>query len=113
MGKDGREFMAARLGKFALALGKPEDALRSVENLRAMQPELPWPHLIAGQALLETGQPKEAVVALERSLATNPFDPEVHCALAEAYERADTAAAVTEVRRQRAERHCRELRTTP
>jgi hypothetical protein len=25
LGKDGREFMAARLGKFALALGKPED----------------------------------------------------------------------------------------
>lgn len=99
-----------KLGRTYLALGKPENALRSVESLRALQPELPWPHLIAGQALLETGLAPEAVAALERSLATNPFDPEVHCSLAEAYDKIQNAAPGNEVRRQRAERHCRELR---
>jgi len=59
-----------KLGRTYLALGKPEDALRSVEDLRALQPELPWPHLIAGQALLETGQAKAAVLAgKSRSMA--------------------------------------------
>ena len=65
-----------KLGRTYLALGQPDRALKAVAGLQALQPELPWPHLIAGQALLEKGQAKEAIVALERSLGTNPFDPE-------------------------------------
>jgi predicted Zn-dependent protease len=73
-----------------------------------LQPELPWPHFIAGKALLETGHAKEAALALERSLGTNPFDPTVHCTLAEAYEKLPASPTVT-ARRERAARHCKEL----
>jgi tetratricopeptide (TPR) repeat protein len=113
-----------KLGRTYLALGQPERALKSVDSLRSLQPELPWPHLIAGRALLETGKPTEAIAALERSLGTNPFDPSVHCALAEAYQKAPAAAAggdkqggqksqLTNERRERAERHCKELGKDP
>jgi tetratricopeptide (TPR) repeat protein len=105
-----------KLGRTYLALGQPERALKAVSDLIAMQPELPWPHLIAGQALLEKGEPKAAISALEMSLATNPFDPGVHCSLAEAYAKLSEASGepigklTPASRRARAERHCRDLR---
>jgi tetratricopeptide (TPR) repeat protein len=106
----GQWLFDVKLGRTYLALQQPERALKAVSDLLTMQPELPWPHLIAGQALLEKGQAKAAISALEMSLATNPFDPGVHCSLAEAYAKlADPAEAAS--RRTRAERHCRELRT--
>ncbi|HEY0712291.1 MAG TPA: hypothetical protein VGF45_06440, partial [Polyangia bacterium] len=97
-----------KLGRTYLALGQPDRALKAVDNLRSLQPELPWPHLIAGQALLDLARPKEAVVALERSLGTNPFDPTGHCALSQAYQRAPDLTDAT-ARKARADRHCRDL----
>jgi tetratricopeptide (TPR) repeat protein len=99
-----------KLGRTYLALRQPDRALKAVGELQALQPELPWPHLIAGQALLDKGKPSEAIVALERSLATNPFDPGVHCALAEAYQKLPFVPSNATQRRERAERHCREMR---
>ena len=93
-----------KLGRTYLALGQPDRALKAVAQLQSLQPELPWPHLIAGQALLEKGQPSDAIAALERSLGTNPFDPSVHCALAEAYQRLPAGTGVPEPRRTRAPR---------
>jgi tetratricopeptide (TPR) repeat protein len=99
-----------KLGRTYLALGQPDRALKAVDGLRGLQPELPWPHLIAGRALLETGKPIDAIAALERSLGTNPFDPSVHCALAEAYQKAPSSGqAAQQERRARAERHCKEM----
>ena len=49
---------------------------------RRFIPDLPWPSLIAGEALVAKGAPAEALGPLRASLATNPFDPRVHCALA-------------------------------
>ena len=80
----------------------------ALDTLRSLQPELPWPHLIAGKALLETGKPRDAIAALERSLGTNPFDPSVHCTLAEAYQKVPPDPQIN-VRRERADRHCKEL----
>jgi tetratricopeptide (TPR) repeat protein len=94
-----------KLGRTYLALGDPDRALKAVAEVQGLYPELPWPHLIAGQALLAKGQPRPAVTALEASLATNPFDPSVHCALADAYQKIGSE----ELRRARAEKHCREL----
>lgn len=74
-----------KLGRTYLALGEPDRALKALSSVRVTYPDLPWPQLIAGQALLARGEPREAVVALRASLATNPFDPAVHCGLAEAY----------------------------
>lgn len=99
-----------KLGRTYLALGQPDRALKAVAQLQTLQPELPWPHLIAGQALLEKGQPRDAISALERSLGSNPFDPSVHCALAEAYQRLPAGTGVPEPRRSRAEKHCKDLR---
>jgi predicted Zn-dependent protease len=108
-----------KLGRTYLALGEPDRALKAVADVQTLYPELPWPQLIAGQALLAKGEPARALVALEASLATNPFDPSVHCAMADAYQKlgvgpatetsAGPAHAKADVRRARAERNCREL----
>jgi tetratricopeptide (TPR) repeat protein len=106
----GHWVFSVKLGRTYLVLGQPDRALKSVGELQRLHPELPWPHLIAGQALLQKGESGEAIVALERSLATNPFDPSVHCSLAEAYQRLPFVASDAVHRKTRAERHCRELR---
>jgi predicted Zn-dependent protease len=64
--------------------------------------------LIAGQALLAKGDAAGAVAPLLASLAANPFDPSVHCSLAEAYKKLPADAATTN-KRQRAERDCRAM----
>jgi Flp pilus assembly protein TadD len=95
-----------KLGRTYLALGEADRALKVVSGAEATYPELPWPHLIAGQADLAKGDAKAAVAPLLLSLAINPYDPSVHCSLAEAYKRLPDAPAD---KRQRAERDCREL----
>ena len=95
-----------KLGRTYLALGEADQALKAVGPAETTYPELPWPHLIAGQAALAKGDAKAAVASLVLSLAINPYDPSVHCSLAEAYQRLPDAPAD---KRQRAERDCREL----
>jgi tetratricopeptide (TPR) repeat protein len=97
---------AVKLGRTYLALGDGQQAAKIIAPTEASYPELPWPHLIAGQAALATGDVEKAVAMLLRALAINPYDPSVHCSLAEAYQRASAAPAD---RRQRAERDCRAL----
>jgi tetratricopeptide (TPR) repeat protein len=97
---------AVKLGRTALALGEYEEAVSVTSAAAATYPELPWPHLIAGQALLGKGDAKAAIVALVLSLGVNPYDPAVHCSLAEAYKRVPDAPAE---KLKRAERDCREL----
>lgn len=99
-----------KLGRTYLALREPDKALGALGELRALYPELPWPHLIAGQALLEKGEPEAARKALEASLANNPFDPELHCALGEAYARLATEDPALAARRDRARKACEQLR---
>ena len=76
-----------KLGRTYLALGEPDRALEGAgARVQALYPDLPWPNLIAGQALLAKGDAAgRASPPLRASLATNPFDPAVHCALADAY----------------------------
>jgi Flp pilus assembly protein TadD len=80
-----------KLGRTYLALGEPDRALKALAPVQALHPDLPWPNLIAGEALIAKGEPQAAIAPLRASLATNPFDPRVHCALAAAY--VDVAAA--------------------
>ena len=110
-----------KLGRIYLALGEPDRAIKVLAGAVALYPDLPWPHLIIGQAMLAKGDPAAAVVALKTSLATNPFDPAVHCALADAYGKLPVAAAATATAvatstatatpamREREQRFCREL----
>src|SRR4029078_5941700 len=74
-----------KLGRTYLALGEPDRALKALAPVEALSPDLPWPSLIAGEALVAKGAPADALAPLRSSLATNPFDPRVHCALANAY----------------------------
>jgi len=97
---------SVKLGRTYLALGESDQALKVISGAESTYPELPWPHLIAGQAALAKGDVTAAVAALTLSLAINPYDPSVHCSLAESYKRLPDAPAD---RRQRAERDCREL----
>lgn len=98
---------AVKLGRAYLALGEAAQAGKVIAPATLAYPELPWPHLIGGQAALARGEPEPAVAALLRAVAINPYDPAVHCGLAEAYKLLPEAPAE---KRQRAERDCRELR---
>jgi tetratricopeptide (TPR) repeat protein len=97
-----------KLGRTYLALGEPDRALKAVAGVQGLYPELPWPPLIAGEALVAKGDYAGAVTSLRASLATNPFDPKVHCALAEAYGKLSAAArGGADVERE--QRFCQEL----
>ena len=106
-----------KLGRIYLALGEPDRAIKALSGAVALYPDLPWPHLISGQAMLAKGDAAGALVALKTSLATNPFDPAVHCALAEAYGKLPSATPPRQRRtpppppgvREREQRFCREL----
>jgi len=104
-----------KLGRTYLVLGEPERALKSLGNVETIYPDLPWPHVIAGEALLAKGAPAEAVAELTLALATNPFDPEVHCALGDAYAKApaDGAGAPPAALVLREQKFCKELATGP
>jgi len=95
-----------KLGRTYLALREPDKAIAALGELRATYPELPWPHLIAGQAWLEKGDAEQARLALEASLANNPFDPELHCALANTYARLANSNSDFIPKRDRARRAC-------
>jgi Flp pilus assembly protein TadD len=87
-----------KLGRTYLVLGEPDRALKALEPVASVYPDLPWPHVIAGEAKLAKGDAADAVVELRAALATNPFDPEVHCSLADAYERAPQSDGASSVR---------------
>jgi len=95
-----------KLGRTYLALGEPDKALKALGAVQTIYPDLPWPHLIAGQAHLAMGDAAGAVDLLRASIAENPFDPRVHCALAEAYGRVRATPAEL---MQREQRFCKEL----
>jgi tetratricopeptide (TPR) repeat protein len=105
----GQWLFPVKLGRTYLVLGDPERALKAVSEVTMLYPELPWPHLIAGQALLARGEPRKALASLLASLAANPFDPNVHCAMADAYQRLPAGPDAPAARRERAEKNCREL----
>jgi hypothetical protein len=98
-----------KLGRTYLALGEPERALKALAPVQAVYPDLPWPSLIAGEAKLALGDPPGAVASLRASLATNPFDPRVHCALAAAYGRSSGGDRPSGAIIEREQRLCKEL----
>jgi tetratricopeptide (TPR) repeat protein len=98
-----------KLGRTYLALGEPDRALKALAPVQAIYPDLPWPNLIAGEALVAKGSVAEAIAPLRASLATNPFDPEVHCALADAYGKLPAAARPAPALVGREQQFCKEL----
>jgi tetratricopeptide (TPR) repeat protein len=98
-----------KLGRTYLTLGEPERALKALAPVQALYPDLPWPGLIAGEAKLALGDAPGAVTALRASLATNPFDPRVHCALGAAYQKLATGERPPAADVAREQRFCKEL----
>jgi Flp pilus assembly protein TadD len=98
-----------KLGRTYLALGEPDRALKALAPVRAVYPDLPWPSLIAGEAQLALGDAPGAVISLRASLATNPFDPRVHCALAAAYAKLPAAGRPAEALVTREQQFCKQL----
>jgi tetratricopeptide (TPR) repeat protein len=102
-----------KLGRTYLVLGEPERALKALGSVTSLYPDLPWPRVIAGEALLAKGDPAAAIPELLAALATNPFDPEAHCALAQAYEKSPTTSPPTPGAIERERRFCKELKGGP
>jgi tetratricopeptide (TPR) repeat protein len=98
-----------KLGRTYLALGEPDRALKALAPVQALYPDLPWPNLIAGEALVAKGAPGEALAPLRASLAVNPFDPQVHCALADAYGKLPAADRPPAEAFAREQKFCKEL----
>ena len=98
-----------KLGRTYLALGEPDRALKALAPVQALYPDLPWPNLIAGEALVAKGTPGEALAPLRASLVVNPFDPQVHCALASAYDKLAPSARPPAEAVAREQRFCKEL----
>ena len=98
-----------KLGRTYLALGDPDRALKAVAPAQTNYPDLPWPNLIAGEAQLARGNAKAAIALLKQSLATNPFDPAVHCGLASAYAKLPVAERPSADVVSREQQFCREL----
>jgi Flp pilus assembly protein TadD len=96
-----------KLGRTYLALGEPDRALKALAPVQAIYPDLPWPNLIAGEAQLALGDAPAAITSLRASLATNPFDPRVHCALAAAYAKTATRPAEAVIARE--QQFCKQL----
>ena len=98
-----------KLGRTYLTLGEPDRALKALAPVQALYPDLPWPSLIAGEAQLALGDAPGAVASLRASLATNPFDPRVHCTLAAAYGRLPSGERPSAAVTTREQQLCKEL----
>lgn len=98
-----------KLARTYLALGEPDRALKALDPVQALYPDLPWPNLIAGEALIAKGSPADALAPLRASLAVNPFDPQVHCSLANAYAKLPLADRPPAANVDREQRFCKEL----
>jgi tetratricopeptide (TPR) repeat protein len=98
-----------KLGRTYLALGEPDRALKALGQVQSLYPDLPWPSLIAGEAQLALGDTPAAIASLRASLATNPFDPQVHCALAAAYGKAAAELRPAEAAITREQQFCKQL----
>jgi hypothetical protein len=84
--------IALKLGRAYLDVGRPERAVAVVEPLVALYPEMVGVHVVLGRGKHALGDEAAAVEHLTEALRINPFDPGVHRALAEAYEKLGRAA---------------------
>lgn len=74
-------------------LAEAKAALRQVVDAEEGEPAFAWGHYHLGRLLLITGQAKEARAHLERAVAMQPLEPDIHEALARALEAAGESEA--------------------
>lgn len=94
----GHPSVANKLARTYLELGDPTRAIAAAEPALELYPDQAAPNATLGEAWLRKGDNNKAAHYLDAALAVNPFDPAVHCALAQALRalkdaRADAEAA--------------------
>jgi tetratricopeptide (TPR) repeat protein len=99
--KTEERFRDAMIHIRAGAFDRAAEALREVVDPDEGEPAFAWAHTHLGNVLLRLGELEEAVAHLERAAVIQPLAPEIHRALAEAYQ-AVGAAEEAECQRQRA-----------
>lgn len=96
-GKDD-PFVSAKLARTYLELGRAKDAVAAAGPALDLTDDLAGPHATVGAALLADGQHAAAREHLEAALRISPFDPAVHCGLAEVFAATDDPRAAREAR---------------
>jgi predicted Zn-dependent protease len=86
----------AKAARAHLDAGDAERALARARSALAGYPDLAGPNVTAGQAALLLHDDAAAREHLYAALRTNPFDPRVHCGLAEVHARAGEPQAARE-----------------
>jgi len=81
-------------------LAEAETALRQVVDAEEGEPAFAWGHYHLGCVLLLEGRAEEARAYLERAVAIQPLEPEIHQALARALEAAGESEAAQAHRRE-------------
>jgi len=76
----------SRLSSALVDLGRNEEALEILNRMKEISPDHPTPYTKLGQVYLEMKDFKRAKEAFENSIQINPFNPEVHLGMANAYE---------------------------
>jgi tetratricopeptide (TPR) repeat protein len=76
----------SRLSSALIDLGRNEDALDILNRMKEISPDHPTPYTKLGQVYLKMKDVKRAKEAFENSIQINPFNPEVHLGMANAYE---------------------------
>lgn len=93
-------------------LAEAEAALRQVVDAEEGEPAFAWGHYQLGRVLLIAGRAEEARAHLERAVAIQPLEPEIHEALARALEAAGESEAAQAHRRESAALRARFCGTT-
>jgi tetratricopeptide (TPR) repeat protein len=74
-----------RLSSALIDLGRDQDALNVLKRILELAPDHPAPYTHLGWVYLKRNDFKQAKAAFEESIQINPFNPEVHVGLANAY----------------------------
>jgi tetratricopeptide (TPR) repeat protein len=95
-------FVANALGRTYLEVGDPTQAINTLLPVLEYYPNVPAAQVALGIAYVRSGDKDNAVKHLDTALRLNPFDPEMHCALADALPQQSTLVPLHK-------EHCRQL----
>ena len=76
----------SRLSSALIDIGKDEEALNVLKRVKEISPDHPTSYTQLGKIYLRLNDFKSAREAFEESIQINPFNPDVHSGLADAYE---------------------------
>jgi tetratricopeptide (TPR) repeat protein len=87
-----------RLSSALIDLGRDEEALDILKRVKEISPDHPTPYTQLGQVYLKLKDFKKAREAFEDSIQINPFNPEAHLGMANAYEMLGDQSGATKER---------------